>query len=128
MATPQFFTDGGQHPSSFLAGRLVQPSAMWDFEQEFTAQQTNTLILAAQGANTNIRITDICITVSAADTVTLTDGSGNVKFKYYGSGTGDGVVHRFKCPITVATNSLLQVSSTTGASFFLAVTGYITTA
>lgn len=125
MATPMKFGSSGLQAASVLDFRIIDPQAYWDFESEYVAQQTNTELLAAPGVGVSIWITDIYIACNAAVTITISDGSGAVKWKYYASGQGDGVSKRLRCPIKCASNQNLRVTSSAAQTFFVAVSGYL---
>lgn len=125
MATPMQFGTGGRQTASILDFRVIDPQAYWDFESEYASQQTNIEMVVAPGVGVSIWITDIYIAVNSAVTVTVSDGSGAVKWKYYASGQGDGVSKRLRCPIKCAVNQNLRITSSNGATFFIAVTGYL---
>ena len=100
------------------------PPRIWSTSNEYTTQQTDTSIKAAPGAGLSLYITDIVIVCNAAVTVTIEEGTTVTKFKYYGSGQGDGVAHAFVTPIKVTANTAVTVTTSAAVTVFVAVNGY----
>lgn len=113
----------GAQAGSVLANRLIDPSRYWEYENEFTSQQTALNI--RQGTNAgDLHITNVYINVNGIVNVYLHLVDGTVKFKFYGAAAGNGVFARLRSPIKIAANADLFLTSTTGATFFLLASGY----
>lgn len=100
------------------------PPRAWHTSNEYTTAQTDTSVKAAPGAGLSLYITDIVITLNAAVTVTIEEGTTVLKFRYYGSGQGDGVSSHFIVPIKITANTAITVTTSAAVTVFLSLNGY----
>ena len=97
---------------------------IWDTSNEYTTAQTDTEVRAAPGVGLSLYITDITIVCNAAVTVTIEQGTTTLKFRYYGSGQGDGVVANFVTPKKIAANTNITVTTSAAVTVFVGINGY----
>ena len=80
---------------------------------------------AAPATGLSIYLTDIYISVNAAVNVTLEEGTTVLKWKFYGSGQGDGVSAHLISPIKLTAATALTVTTSGAVTVTVVVSGYI---
>ena len=97
---------------------------IWSASNEYTTAQTDAVVRAAPGVGLSLYITDIYCAVNAAVNVTLEEGTTVFRWRYYGSGQGDGVALSLTTPIKLAANTTLTVTTSAAVTITLIVSGY----
>lgn len=105
---------------------LPHPPRIWHTANEFTTQQTDTIIKAAPGAGLTLCITDIMLSCNGAVTVTLEEGTTVLKFRHYANAQGSNVAKTFRVPIILAANTALTVTTSALVTVALTVCGHTT--
>jgi hypothetical protein len=100
------------------------PPRIWHVASEVSSAVTDTTLKAAPGAGLSLYITDIYIACSAADDVTIEEGTTTMKFKYYCNGKGDGVAKSFVAPIKITANTLVSWTTSAAVNATVVLSGY----
>lgn len=96
----------------------------WSVEQEYTAQQTNVSVIGAPGPGHALRVTQVYVHIDGAVDVTLKQGTGAMKFNFYGQAAGDGV----SAPglvVRLDENTGLTITTTGAIAVTLVCGGYV---
>lgn len=107
-------------------------STRWNGRQfsvngDYSAAQTNTELVAAEGANTRVVITSVGLNAAADCTVKLLNGSaGTVVLGTVSVNAEDSYTARFDPGIELSKNTALCVTTSYAGVHCVTVTGYVT--
>ena len=100
------------------------PPRIWHVATAYAGAETDTTVKAAPGAGLSLYITDIYVAAEGAVDITLEEGTTTLKFRYFASGEGDGVVMNLTVPIKIAANTLISITTSAAVNVMLVLNGF----
>ena len=98
---------------SYSYTRTAAPAVLvtpWDYSNQSGSAQTDTPVIAAVAGQRH-RITDIYFAAKAAVDVTIEQGTGTFKWRYYAAAASDGATYNLVRPITLAVNTAVTYTT-----------------